>query len=244
MRICIDPGHGQHDPGAVGLSGLYEKNVALNVALKLGKILQDGGYDVVYTRTNDQPGFPVNQTENLRRRVHIANTAQANLFVSVHCNSVCDRTAHGTETFVVGKGGQAERLADCIQVELIEATGLVNRGVKEANFLVLRETAMPAILVELAFISNPSEERLLRDPAWQDKAAMAIAQGIAKHTGRKLKEGKNVSAEKPAQWKLDIMKDAEQAGLIEKGKHQPDETATKWFVLAVALNLDKIKGGK
>lgn len=242
MKICIDPGHGQHDPGAVGIGGLYEKDVTLSMSKKIGQILQDSGFDVVYTRTNDQTGFPLNQTDNLRRRVHIANNAQANLFISVHCNSASKSTAHGTETFVLSKGGQAERLADCIQAELIEATGLVNRGVKEANFLVLRETAMPAILVELAFISNPSEERLLRDPAWQDKAAMAIAQGIAKHTGRKLKEGKNVSAEKPAQWKLDIMKDAEQAGLIEKGKHQPDETATKWFVLAVCLNL--LKGGK
>lgn len=235
MKICIDPGHGQHDPGAVGLSGLYEKHVTLSVSLKLGKILQGSGYDVVYTRINDQPGFPVNQTENLRRRVHVANNAQANLFVSMHCNSARDRTAHGTETFVLGKGGQAEKLANCVQAELIEATGLANRGVKEAKYLVLKETAMPAILVELAFISNPNEEKLLKSPAWQEKAAMAIAQGIAKHTGKKL-EG--VKKEVP-QWKKDIVKEAEQAGIIEKGKHQPDEPVEKWFALAIALSVLK-----
>lgn len=192
MKIGIDPGHGQHDPGTIGFTRLYEKDVALSVSLKVGKMLQESGFEVVYTRTNDNPGFPKDQTENLRKRVQIANSAKAAYFVSIHCNGVLDRTAHGAETFVVGRGREAEKLAICVQNELIKATGLRDRGVKVANYLVLAETVMPAILVELGFISNPEEEKLLRDPAWQDKAARAIARGIANHTGKPLKEGKKM----------------------------------------------------
>jgi len=192
MKIGIDPGHGQHDPGTIGSTELYEKDVALSVSLKVGKLLQESGFEVVYTRTNDNPGFPRDQTENLRKRVQIANSVKVDYFVSIHCNGVLDRTAHGTETFVIGRGREAEKLAICVQNELIKATGLRDRGVKVANYLVLAETAMPAILVELAFISNPAEEKLLGDLAWQDKAARAIAQGIANHTGKPLKEGKKL----------------------------------------------------
>lgn len=190
MLIGIDPAHGQHDPGTIGSTGLYEKDVVLSVSLKVGKLLQESGFEVVYTRVNDTPNFPKNQTENLRKRVQIANNAKADYFISIHCNGVLDRTAHGTETFIVGRGREAEKLATCVQNELIKATGLRDRGVKVANYLVLAETAMPAILVELAFISNPNEEKLLRDPAWLDKAARAIANGILACLGKeKQKEG-------------------------------------------------------
>lgn len=168
--------------------------------------MQESGYNVVYTRTNDSPGFPKDRTENLRKRVQIVNDAKADYFISIHCNGVLDRTAHGTETFVVGKGREAEKLATCVQNEIVSVTGLADRGVKVANYLVLKETAMPAILVELAFISNPNEEKLLRDPAWQDKAARAIANGISTHLG--MKEGEDMTSVKV------IVKDKEIQGKL------------------------------
>ena len=179
MKICIDPGHGGKDPGAIGLSGTYEKNIALAVSKKLAAHLSPA-CRVVMTRTDDRR-LGTNQKADLSARTTIANREQANLFVSIHCNSAASAGANGIETFALAPGGQGEKLARSIQTELIRETGLTDRGVKFANYRVLRDTAMPAVLVELGFINNPAEEKLLRDPAWQEKAARAIAIGIMSH---------------------------------------------------------------
>ncbi len=185
MKICLDPGHGQHDPGAIGPTGLREKDVALAVALNVGEKLKRGGIEVVYTRTDDRPDFPKDQRQNLARRVSIANMAKANCFVSIHCNSATNRTAHGTETFCVQLGYNAEKLARAIQSGAVKATGLRDRGVKAANFYVLRYTQMPAALVEIAFISNPQEEKLLASVDFQNRVSGAIASGICNYLGVK-----------------------------------------------------------
>ena len=196
MKICIDPGHGGKDPGAIGLSGTYEKNIALAVAKKLAARLSPA-CQVVMTRTDDRR-LGANQKADLSARTTLANREQANLFVSIHCNSAASAEATGIETFALAPGGEGERLARSIQTELVRETKLADRGVKFANFAVLRKTAMPAVLVELGFISNPAEERLLRDPAWQEKAARAIAIGIMSHVDPLLRyvgqmeEGSNV----------------------------------------------------
>lgn len=196
MKICIDPGHGGKDPGAIGPSGTYEKNIALAVAKKLAARLSPA-CQVVMTRTDDRR-LGANQKADLDARTTIANQAQGNLFISIHCNSASNTKATGVETFALAPGGEGERLARSIQTELVRETKLADRGVKFANFAVLRKTAMPAVLVELGFISNPAEERLLRDPAWQEKAARAIATGIMAHVDPLLRyvgqmeEGSNV----------------------------------------------------
>lgn len=183
MKICIDAGHGQHDPGAVGASGLKEKDVVLKIALKVGKKLENNGLDVIYTRTNDNPGFPVNQSLNLQKRCDIANKNNADIFISIHCNSAGNTQANGVETFILKKGIDAEKLARNVQNKIVKATGLANRGVKTANFYVLRHTKMPAILVETAFISNTAEERLLRENDFQDRVAAGIVKGICEYIG-------------------------------------------------------------
>lgn len=173
MKIVIDPGHGGKDPGAVGPSGLKEAHVNLRVALKVAEKLRKAGVEVKLTRDSDV-------FVDLQHRCGIANSFNADYFVSIHCNAASTPQAHGTETYCYKFGGKGEILARVIQAELIAVTGRANRGVKTANYYVLRRTNMPAVLTELAFISNPEEERLLADVAYREKCALAIANGISK----------------------------------------------------------------
>lgn len=183
-KVMLDAGHGQSDPGAIGPTGLREKDVALEIARRVGSLLGRQGVEVSYTRTDDHRLIDSGtKGQDLSARANKANRDKVDYFVSIHCNSAATTAAHGIETYVIAKGGQAERLANRVQAELIGATGRANRGVKTANFAVLRETNMPAILTEVCFICNPEEEGLLRDSMFLDKAATAIAKGISEHLG-------------------------------------------------------------
>lgn len=174
--IVIDPGHGGKDPGATTKIGVYEKDIALAVALKVGALLKDD--EVVYTRTEDV-------YVGLSERALIANQAQAGLFVSIHCNSVDDESAHGMEVYHHTHASEAaKRAARAIYDKLLPASGLRGRGVKSKDLAVLRETKMPAVLVELGFISNPGDRAKLTDFTWQDDAALAIAEGIVEAVGK------------------------------------------------------------
>lgn len=176
--ICIDPGHGGYDSGAVGPTGAFEKNVTLAVALKVGKILQQNGMQVVYTRTSDSVPWPSNVMSDLQMRCDISNNAKAKYFVCIHANSADDPNAGGTETYYADGSAAGQNLAQSIQQELIKATGLTDRGIKTAGYYVLKNTDAPAILTELAFISNPKEEALLTSDDFQNKCAQAIAKGV------------------------------------------------------------------
>lgn len=176
--VTLDAGHGGYDSGAVGPSGLYEKNVNLAVALKLGKILEQNGIDVVYTRTSDNVSWPANVGEDLQARCDISDAAGSNYFVSIHANSSVSSGARGMETYYYSQNLEGKQLAQSIQTELINETGLLDRGVLTANFYVIKNTAAPSVLVEVGFISNPTEEALLGSEAFQDKLAEAISQGI------------------------------------------------------------------
>jgi N-acetylmuramoyl-L-alanine amidase len=189
MKICIDPGHGGSDPGAIGPTGLKEKDITLLVAQKVADKLQNMGVNVKLTRTDDN-------FVSLEKRCKIANNFGANYFVSIHCNSATNSTAKGTETYHAMGSTQGQKLAQAIQEELIQATGLTNRGVKTAGYYVLRYTNMPAALTELAFISNAEEEKLLKKPSFQEKVANAIVNGIAKAAGIQIKEDENVQKTK------------------------------------------------
>jgi N-acetylmuramoyl-L-alanine amidase len=190
MKICIDPGHGGVDPGAVGPTGLKEKDVNLAVSLKLAELLKPIA-EVKLTRTRDV-------AVSLKDRAAVANSWGADYFISVHTNSFTDRKVGGVETWAYAKGGQGEKLAKAVQAELVKVTGFANRGVKfNSGFAVLRDTRAPAILTETGFISNPAEEKLLKTAAFREKIAKAIAQGVAKQLGKKLPEPKPAQA--PAQ---------------------------------------------
>lgn len=171
--VTIDPGHGGRQPGAVGATGLQEKDVCLAVSLQTREMLR-GRVDVRLTREADVD-VPLN------RRVAVAG---ARAFISVHCNAFSDRAANGTETFWrKGRHADSTRLATIAQKHLLTALNRRNRGVKVADFQVLRQAAVPATLLELAFISNIQEEAILRDPQAQTRVARAIADTITEFLG-------------------------------------------------------------
>ena len=169
LKVFLDPGHGGGDPGAIG-NGLQEKDINLSVSLKIGEILKRNNIDVEYSRTTDI-------FVNLTPRANMANGSNADIFVSIHCNSFSDPSAHGLETFGYIGSVKGAQLAKSIQDSLVrDKLYTRNRGVKTANFSVLRNTKMPAALVELAFISNAQDADILRTK--QDELALAIAKGI------------------------------------------------------------------
>lgn len=194
MKVFLDAGHCGRgtDPGALGPSGLLEADVNLAVAKIVNTKLQSIGIETKMYRDGNIKYHGGSSNSDLRNRCNVANSWGADLFISIHCNSATP-AAHGTETFCYKFGGNGEKLARCIQDRLIHAVGLTNRGVKEGNFAVIRDTSMPAVLVELAFISNPTEEQILASARWQEIMATAIVEGIKDHLGiMPKKEGNKV----------------------------------------------------
>ena len=214
-RIVIDPGHGGHDTGTIGPHGLMEKDLCLDVALRLGQLIEQKlpSAEVVYTRKDDS--FVA-----LEDRTAIANQAKADLFISIHANSSHDHEARGIETYYLNfatssesmevatrenalsqsslrdlqdiikkiarneKIEESKELATDIQDSLSHRMQLVsqeerNRGVKKAPFIVLIGANMPSVLAEISFISNPSDERLLRKGEQRQRVADGLYRGIA-----------------------------------------------------------------
>ena len=177
--IVIDPGHGGSDTGAVGTYGTTEKAVTLAVALKTEKILQDEGMKVIMTRRTDIDVASPNasNTQELQARVNKI-PPQADIFISIHCNAFTNPASHGMETYYHGSNSGGQRLAMLLNEELAKHGGLFNRGVKAANFYVIKRANCPASLIELGFITNPDEEVLLDDDHYQNILAGAIANAV------------------------------------------------------------------
>ncbi|AVQ40668.1 hypothetical protein C7M56_13145 [Clostridium botulinum] len=175
--VIVDAGHGGYDSGAVGPTGVKEKDITLKVALKLGNILENNGVKVIYTRTSDNVSWPSNESQDLAARVAIANSNNTDLYVSIHANSF-NGSANGTETYYYSGSAKGKEAAEAVQKELVNAIGLYNRGTKTAGYYVLKNTISPSILVELGFIDNRNEEILLNSDWFQQKCAEAIAKGI------------------------------------------------------------------
>lgn len=169
MRVFLNPGHapnGNPDPGACGF-GLKESDVAASIVNLLGGYLSGAGIEVAGNL----------QSDSLSQIVNTANASGADFFLSVHCNSANNPTAHGTEILLYGLGGEAERMAACIQSQLVGSLGTADRGLKEfPQFRVLNGTNMPSMIIETAFISNAGDNAILRDK--QDDIARAIARGV------------------------------------------------------------------
>jgi N-acetylmuramoyl-L-alanine amidase len=228
--VVIDPGHGGNDPGAIGTRG-KEKNINLNVARKLGRLIEDNCNDtkVVYTRKSDI-------FVPLHRRAEIANNAKANLFISIHTNAVAKKNSYvkGTETYTLGLHRTEENLevakkensvilieddykqryagfnpnssesyiifefmqdknmsqsvnfATLIQ-QNFKGYNRIDKGVHQAGFLVLRETSMPSVLIELGYISNPSEETYLLSDKGTTDLANAIYRAFINYKGNSSK---------------------------------------------------------
>lgn len=176
-KIFIDPGHGGPDPGAVG-NGVTEQNVNLNVALELQRLLNSAGYSTMIYRTNNTENVLSNKNADLSNRANMANNWGADYFVSIHTNSSLNPGANGAEVYVYRLGGRSEALAQSVLNSIVSTLGSKNNGVRQANFAVLKRTDMPSILIELGYLTNPTEALNLNSPAWQRAVAKAIFDGI------------------------------------------------------------------
>ena len=179
--IVIDPGHGGADSGSVGPGGSKEEDITLKVGLKVRDMLKGYGYSVIMTRDGDYALGEDTRTD-LINRAQIANNNNADIFISIHINSASGiPSATGTETYYHTSNtlnGESKLLANNIQSNLVKYLGLYNRGVKQEDFSVLRNTKMPAVLAELGFINNPNEEKKLITDEFQTKAAKGIVDGV------------------------------------------------------------------
>ena len=178
--ICVDPGHGGEDSGAIGVVGTKEKDLNLAIGLLLAQNLRDAGLRVMMTREDDT-------LPTLEGRVDLANAALANLFVSVHNNATGDPEASGTESFYWGTpeecSAEGKLLAEAIQRNLVAAIGSVDRGARThwRDLVVLAKTDMTAALAEVGFVTNAAEEAKLLTPAYQRAAAQGIAKGVLEY---------------------------------------------------------------
>lgn len=250
FTVVIDAGHGGHDPGAIGKRG-KEKNINLSVALKLGKLIQNNHSDtkVVYTRNSDV-------FVPLHRRAEIANEAKADLFISIHTNSIASRSSRvsGTETYTLGLHRTQENLevaqkenavilieddyqkqyagfnpnssesyiifeflqdknmaqsvnfAQLIQQQFRHKARRIDKGVHQAGFLVLRETSMPSVLIELGYITNPNEEAYLLSSNGSSMLAQSIYQAFVNYKANKKTSSPGVlTSSQPVEVEEDIV---------------------------------------
>lgn len=181
--IAIDPGHGAPDPGAVG-NNLIEADVALAMSWKLADFLDSHGFQVVLTRPFTHQ-LSHSKGRDLNLRAQIANQAKAWRFVSIHCNAFTNPEANGHETYWHGNSKLGRPFAERINREMAKAfPEMKNRGAKSdftqytSGFQVLRQTAMPACLIELGFITNPFDAAILSSDSALDKMAQAIGKAI------------------------------------------------------------------
>ncbi|MFO8059255.1 MAG: N-acetylmuramoyl-L-alanine amidase family protein [Bacillota bacterium] len=169
--VVIDPGHGGKDPGAIGVSGTKEKVINLEVALRVASLLRDAGVELVLTRTGDEDVYIYDRPE-------MANALRADAFVSIHCNADPKGRAEGTETYYHSNHSNSMHLAEVIHAQVVNAVGRPDRGVRFANFAVLRETDMPSALVEILYMSSAQDERMLLNPSVQQRVAEAIVMAL------------------------------------------------------------------
>lgn len=213
LRVVVDPGHGGEKEGAVGPGGTREKDLALAIALRLAALLEERGHEPILTRREDR-------TLGLAPRIALANEREADLFVSIHANSVPSKRerVQGVETYFLSSEASdaqalalaeqenadevetplsrdplgfiladlarreahvgSSRLAVEVHQSLVRMSGARNRGVRQAPFFVLSGAQMPAVLVEVGYISHPQEERRLLSSEYQQRIAQGIAEGI------------------------------------------------------------------
>lgn len=189
-RYCVvlDAGHGAPDGGAVGPGGTQEKDVNLDIVLKLQEILESRGMRVVLTRSGDEGIYDSDadtirqkKISDMRNRLDIINNSGADLFISIHMNAFTQKSSHGLHVFYSRNHPEAEPLASAITDSISSLTGAQAHEVKTASetLYLMKNPKPPAILVECGFITNPEEEKLLRTDEYRAKIAYAIADAVS-----------------------------------------------------------------
>jgi N-acetylmuramoyl-L-alanine amidase len=175
FKVVIDPGHGGPDPGAIGIGGLRETDVVLDICLQMARLLQARGVQVLMTRSSEVD-------VDLPPRVSLANSSGADLFVSVHANalSMARPDVNGIETFYFeGAGASARRLAAALQQQMVAISpGSPDRGVRTGRFFVIRRTVMPSALVEMGFLTGAIDSSRLADASFRRRMALALSAGV------------------------------------------------------------------
>lgn len=187
-KIVLDPGHGGVDPGAHYREEILEKDLVLEIAGRLKRFLENAGATVVMTRSGDYDLAPpeikslsIRKRYDLRARVELANQAGADLFLSIHVNAARDTAKAGVHVYYSERPG-SEILARYIEEEVWRYLGK-ERMPLPGHYFVLRETKMPAVLVEAGFLSNPQEKVLLCDPQYQERLSWAIFRALVRYFG-------------------------------------------------------------
>lgn len=173
-KVVLDAGHGGKDPGAIGVSGTYEKTLNFDITLKLVELLKDYP-DIQIYLTRDSDTYL-----SLNDRISYANNIGADIYLSIHHNSIPYKSSvNGSETYY-GREYSLD-FANIVHKHLLAATGLKNHGMEKADFRVIRYTRMPAVLIEVGYLSNREEEQLMLDPKFQDNVASGLKDAIKEY---------------------------------------------------------------
>lgn len=184
--IVIDSGHGGVDPGKVGVTGVLEKDVNLQIAKKVEAKLKTKGYHVIMTRTEDvglySEGDLNKKVADLKKRIEIIHESNPVFAVSIHQNSFPSGSVNGAQVFYYTKSEEGKRIAEIMQESIVEGIGDGNHRKAKANdsYYMLKKTNCPLMIVECGFLSNAEEEHLLSNDEYQEKMAGAIVSGIEK----------------------------------------------------------------
>ncbi len=184
--ILVDAGHGGVDPGAIGASKVLEKDITLAIARKLGDELSKAGALVIPTRLYDEDlagdeftgTIRERKREDIAKRVELAKKNHADLIISIHTNAETSRRWTGSQAFYEPGQEESKIIAKSVQAHLQKELKNTSRSAAAADFFLMRRTDIPAVLVEVGFISNPGEEKLLSDPEYQSRIAHAICMGL------------------------------------------------------------------
>lgn len=191
QTVIIDAGHGGDDGGAIGIDGTVEKDINLDIALKLEKLLKFYGFDVIMTRTEDimtcddgLDSLRKRKVSDIHNRFDVLEKNPDAVFISIHQNKFEDNSQHGTQVFYSGNNDESKLLAESIQNSIVSVLQPDNsRVVKKSGsgIYLLYHAKLPAVLVECGFISNPAEVKKLNDENYRMKIAFLIADGLIKY---------------------------------------------------------------
>jgi N-acetylmuramoyl-L-alanine amidase len=179
MLIVVDPGHGGDAPGAIGSTGVKEKDLALDIAQRLNKLLISGGAETHMVRDSD-----ISVPYQIRH--NIANELNADIFVSIHINAYNNNKINGVETlYCPSDTKDSLKLAEAVHKAMLDRLDLADRGIfKRTDIVVLRETSMPAVMAEIGYITNPEDEKKLMNPEFRQQAAQALYNGLIEYLSR------------------------------------------------------------
>lgn len=189
--VVIDPGHGGSDPGKVGVNNACEKDINLQIALKVKVLLEANDIEVVMTRETDEGLYKKDdfnkKASDIKKRVEIMEKPGTMLAVSIHQNSYGSADVSGAQVFYYTTSAEGKRAAEIMQQQLIDGVDTKNHRKCKGNdtYYVLKKSTTPAIIVECGFLSSPKEAELLCDDAYQEKVAWNIQMGIIKYLNEK-----------------------------------------------------------